>query len=324
MAVLTRVTDFIPNTLIKSQEVDDEFNQLVNLLSGGSTNKDTLLKFSDATNPVLRVDQLGAGVIQQWLQNGAVKTVIDNSGFLYIGEGVTDATPANGLINGTGGSGSNIAGGNLNLAGGKGTGNATPGAVAIRYPLIGASGSTLQSLTTEDFPVSTNVFTVTGAGNQITNTTTETSYFTGSTLAAGSTRTLQGGSTRLGSAYRLLFNADLSSTASPNFTIRVKLGSVVIWSSGVIALPATTAAIYLDIFFTVNALGASGGIRADGIGTITSVFVGLGTFTHFVGSTNSVVDTTVNETLDVTGQFGTASASNNTQMFQNTILQRLR
>jgi hypothetical protein len=82
MAVITRITDFIPNTLIKSQEVDDEFNQLVNLLSGVSTNKDALLKFSDGSNPVLRVDQLGAGVIQQWLQNGTVKSRINNNGSL--------------------------------------------------------------------------------------------------------------------------------------------------------------------------------------------------------------------------------------------------
>jgi hypothetical protein len=83
--VITRITDFIPSTLIESQEVDDEFNQLVNLLSGVSTNKDTLLKFSDGTNPVLRVDQLGAGKIQQWLQNGSEKARIDNDGSAAVG-----------------------------------------------------------------------------------------------------------------------------------------------------------------------------------------------------------------------------------------------
>jgi len=80
MSLLVRVTDFVPSTLIKSQEMDDELNQLVNLLSGVSTTKDTLLKFSDGTNPVLRVDQLGAGKIQQWLQNGSEKARIDNDG----------------------------------------------------------------------------------------------------------------------------------------------------------------------------------------------------------------------------------------------------
>lgn len=82
MAVIQRITDFIPNTLIVSQEVDDEFNQLVNLLSGTSTNKDALIKYSHATDPVLRVDQLGAGVVQQWLQNGTVKSRINNNGSL--------------------------------------------------------------------------------------------------------------------------------------------------------------------------------------------------------------------------------------------------
>jgi len=82
MAVLTRITDFIPNTLIVSQEVDDEFNQLVNILSGASTNKDALIKYSDGSGAVLRLDQLGAGLIQQWLQNGSVKSRINNNGSL--------------------------------------------------------------------------------------------------------------------------------------------------------------------------------------------------------------------------------------------------
>jgi hypothetical protein len=83
MAVLTRITNFIPNTLIVSQEVDDEFNQLVNILSGVSTNKDALIKYSHATDPVLRVDQLDAGVIQQWLQNGSLKARVNNDGSIF-------------------------------------------------------------------------------------------------------------------------------------------------------------------------------------------------------------------------------------------------
>lgn len=81
MSVLTRI-NYIPNTLIQSAAVNLDFNQLVDLLSGVSTNKDALIKFSDGSNPVLRVDQLGAGVIQQWLQNGSVKSRINNNGSL--------------------------------------------------------------------------------------------------------------------------------------------------------------------------------------------------------------------------------------------------
>lgn len=93
MAVLVRVTDFIPNTLIKSQEVDDELNQLVNLLSGVSTNKDTLLKYNHATDPVLRVDQLGAGLIQRWLNNGVERATLSALGKLLLPAGI-GATPS--------------------------------------------------------------------------------------------------------------------------------------------------------------------------------------------------------------------------------------
>lgn len=82
MAVLVRITDFIPNTLIQSQQVDDEFNQLVNILSGVSTSKNVLIKFSDATIPPLTLDQTGAGLIQSWKQNGVEVASVSNSGSL--------------------------------------------------------------------------------------------------------------------------------------------------------------------------------------------------------------------------------------------------
>src|SRR5262245_49851208 len=93
MSLLFRITDFVPSTLIKSQEMDDELNQLVNLLSGVSTNKDTLLKFSDGSNPVLRVDQLGAGLIQQWLNNGTSRASLSALGKLLLPAGI-GATPS--------------------------------------------------------------------------------------------------------------------------------------------------------------------------------------------------------------------------------------
>jgi hypothetical protein len=93
MAVIQRITDFIPNTLIESQEVDDEFDQLVKLLSGVSTNKDTLLKYNNATDPVLRVDQLGAGLIQQWLNNGTARASLSALGKLLLPAGI-GATPS--------------------------------------------------------------------------------------------------------------------------------------------------------------------------------------------------------------------------------------
>src|SRR5262249_15080734 len=84
MALLTRLFTFAPSTVIVSDQVNQEFNQLVNILNGTSTNKDALIKFNDATNFAFRVDQVGAGPIQQWLNNGTEKASIRNNGALRI------------------------------------------------------------------------------------------------------------------------------------------------------------------------------------------------------------------------------------------------
>ena len=66
----------------------------------------------------------------------------------YFGSGVTDTSPQNVTIHATGGSGSNVAGANLNLAGGAGTGNAAGGAINFQVALPGASGSSANATTT--------------------------------------------------------------------------------------------------------------------------------------------------------------------------------
>ena len=62
---------------------------------------------------------------------------------------MTDATPTATAINATGGSGTNIVGAALSLAGGKGTGNAAGGVLNLQTSDAEASGTTLQSLTTK-------------------------------------------------------------------------------------------------------------------------------------------------------------------------------
>ncbi|QQS44650.1 tail fiber domain-containing protein [Candidatus Roizmanbacteria bacterium] len=65
----------------------------------------------------------------------------------FFGEGVFSSTPSDITINATGGSGSDIDGANLILAGGKGTGNAAGGYIAFSTSNAGSSGSTSQTLT---------------------------------------------------------------------------------------------------------------------------------------------------------------------------------
>ncbi len=61
--------------------------------------------------------------------------------------GTTDGVGTSYTINGSGALGSNFAGGNVTIAGGKGTGTGTPGDVIFSTSALLGSGSTLQSLT---------------------------------------------------------------------------------------------------------------------------------------------------------------------------------
>lgn len=67
----------------------------------------------------------------------------------YFGNGVTNASPTGFTLNATGGSGSNVAGASLTLAGGRGTGTGAGGSLVFQTaPAAGSSGSSLNSLVT--------------------------------------------------------------------------------------------------------------------------------------------------------------------------------
>ena len=65
---------------------------------------------------------------------------------VFIGNGVTHGTPDSVTYNATGGSGTNIAGANLILAGGKGTGTGTGGSLKFQVAPAGSSGSSANTL----------------------------------------------------------------------------------------------------------------------------------------------------------------------------------
>lgn len=74
---------------------------------------------------------------------------------VYVGMGVTNAAPQGFSLNGTGGSGTNIAGATVTIAGGKGTGNAMGGSIKFQSTIAGSSGTTLNTL--QDKMILTNV-----------------------------------------------------------------------------------------------------------------------------------------------------------------------
>ena len=252
-------------------------------------------------------------------------TVHGNAAETYFGNGITNASPTTYTISGTGGSGSNIAGAHVELAPGKGTGTGTPGQAAVRYPLITSSGTTLQSLSTERFPVSTSLYTNTTSGTAVTNSTTETSLFSGATASSGSTLTLQGGISRAGVAYRIRAYGAFVTSGTPTIRIKIKVGSSTVWDSTAATSPNNANGIFLlDNVIYVNSVGATGTVRTDGIIKLATLTAGVTTPTFLAGDAGSVViDFTGGQTIDITAQWGTASVGNIITLI-NTIIERIR
>lgn len=63
--------------------LDNELNQYVGaagIFNGGTTGIKLLIKSSDASDPPVEIDQIGAGPLAEWKQNGTLKASIANSG----------------------------------------------------------------------------------------------------------------------------------------------------------------------------------------------------------------------------------------------------
>jgi hypothetical protein len=65
---------------------------------------------------------------------------------VYFGDGAQSSSPTIVTINGTGAQGTNIGGGDIKLAAGKSTGNATPASVKIQSTTVGSTGTSQQTL----------------------------------------------------------------------------------------------------------------------------------------------------------------------------------
>jgi hypothetical protein len=234
------------------------------------------------------------------------------TGKVRIGTG--GGSPVAGILGGPNASGSNIAGVNINLAPGPGTGTGIPGHVAVRYPLITTSGSTVQSLSSSSYPLVTNLYTNFAQADSIANTVTETSFFVNDDPSTGATRTIEAGSARAGTVYRAVLRCRWADTGTPTGRIRVKLGSTTLADTTAVTLPNTPAAdgiVIITFDIRVNAIGATGGadiqgLRVEYIPNISGILTP--TIAYAVGT--QTIDFTAAQTIDVTFQWGTASASN--------------
>lgn len=240
----------------------------------------------------------------------------------YSGNGKTNAAAASYTINGTGGSGSNNAGADLLLAGGKGTGTAAQGVVGVKYPLTAASGSTLQSLSSDVFPVMTNMFTQTANGTDVTNTTTETNI-----LGTGvGTLTIPAGFLIVGRTIRITTQGFFATGTSQTITVNTKFGSVEVCSSGLRSMVDTlTTHFKINVVITCRTVGATGTVFATGTfetGEGGNVRISP-LFNNSAAPTTATVDTTASNAITINADWDAADASNHIQAF-NTVVEVLR
>jgi hypothetical protein len=153
------------------------------------------------------------------------------------------------------------------------------------------------------------LFAQTGNSAIITNTTVE------STLIDSGVGTLSvpANGFKVGDSFRADFGGILSSLNNAQITIRVKTGSVILSTSGAQTLPSTSNDVWLlSLNFTVRAIGGPGVASIVTLGTFYEIKASNSQQQGFSFNTvnNTTFDTTVANTLDVTAQWGAASASN--------------
>ena len=161
-----------------------------------------------------------------------------------------------------------------------------------------------------DSSVLTGKIFVQVADQVISNTTTETTQFgTGTT---GSSRIIDPNTAVVGATYHIRLNGYISNTGTPNATIRIKIGGVTLVTSGPVALPSglTNAFVETIFTFTVRSVGATGTVRGQGHTKLVSGALGTTYNRQLTMTSDATIDFTTGNEIDITYEWGTASASN--------------
>jgi hypothetical protein len=173
--------------------------------------------------------------------------------------------------------------------------------------------------------LSANPYTITGGlyaqtalGTAITNTTTETSMVG---TGVGSL-TVPANFFKVGDSFALKMCGNLSSASNETIHVRIKSNGIVIGDLGVFQMKITTNKYFeLIVDFTVTKIGAAGvaELFVNGQYSYNHNAAGEIAGNNFALISNTTFDTTVSNTLTVTGQWGLANINNSIQS-QNFVL----
>ena len=140
----------------------------------------------------------------------------------------------------------------------------------------------------------------------VANTTTETTLL--STTSSVGTYTLPSNFFKTGRSIIFRAYGKHSTTASPNLTMRFKLGSTTVCTTGAHAMHNDTNSLWeIYVVLTCRTTGASGTVYAQGY---FRDFGTAGDTVQMVNTATTTIDTTSSLAVNLTAQWGTASASN--------------
>lgn len=150
---------------------------------------------------------------------------------------------------------------------------------------------------------------------QTANSPTLTASTAEATLIDGGAGTLSvpANAFTVGDSFQVSMGGMISAKNNDTITIRLKTGSVVLATSGPLTMPAITNQVwYLTAHFTVRSIGAAGVASIVTIAQFHILKLASGTQQGFAWNTvnNTTFDTTISNTLDITGQFSSNSPLN--------------
>jgi hypothetical protein len=154
----------------------------------------------------------------------------------------------------------------------------------------------------------TNVglYAQTASSTPITNTTTETSLLDGGV----GTLFVPANTFKVGDSFHAILSGHISSVNNHTLRIRIKSNGTTLADTGSITMAGSTNKHWkLEVYFTVRVLGGSGTAKIATAGTFMYTKDASNAFegTNFSTETSTGFDTTVNNTLVITAQWGTAN-----------------
>jgi hypothetical protein len=153
------------------------------------------------------------------------------------------------------------------------------------------------------------LYAQTGNSTPITGTTTETTLINGGI----GTLSVPANGFNIGDSFRAIFGGVLNAGNNQTIRIKVKTGAVILLDSGIQSITGITNNVFnLHIDFTIRTLGGAGVASIVSLGAFNYVKTANGAVEGFGFNVvnNTTFDTTINNTLDVTVQWGSTSASN--------------